>query len=265
MTVISVGRAGQEIGNYNLDGVKEGLASGFFFPDDWGWYEGLTEWLPLPAIVERLQMPPPPPVALPISPARAAIHVAALPPAPAPTKLVAAPTIKRKLKPNKGEVIYVLKAPKPKKKSKRAAPAPKPSWESDPATDKQIAFLETLGAGTLPKSMTKGEAHDRIDALLGNSRGQAHTFLSPKQLACLHYYGFDVSKLNYDEAKALLDRVHDSPESFDVPEPWETAKYRLYPRLYPDPNPKRKMGCLAVCLLLFLAIVGVAYLSSSFK
>jgi hypothetical protein len=30
MTIILVARQGQEIGGYNLDGVREGLASGFF-------------------------------------------------------------------------------------------------------------------------------------------------------------------------------------------------------------------------------------------
>ena len=64
MTVISVERSGQEIGDYNLEGIKEGLASGYFLPDDYGWYEGLAEWQPLPAIVEMLSAQPvPAPVA----------------------------------------------------------------------------------------------------------------------------------------------------------------------------------------------------------
>jgi hypothetical protein len=54
MRVISVGRSGQELGHYHLDGLQEGLASGYFLPDDWGWYEGLPEWLPLSEIVSRL-------------------------------------------------------------------------------------------------------------------------------------------------------------------------------------------------------------------
>ena len=53
MAIISVARQGQEIGDYNLDGVREGLASGFFLPDDLGWHEGLTEWLPLPEVAAK--------------------------------------------------------------------------------------------------------------------------------------------------------------------------------------------------------------------
>ena len=60
MTVISVARSGQEIGDYYLEGVKEGLASGYFLADDYGWYEGLAEWRPLPEIVEMLSVPPSP-------------------------------------------------------------------------------------------------------------------------------------------------------------------------------------------------------------
>lgn len=60
VTIISVGRSGQEIGDYYLESVKEGLASGYFLPDDYGWYEGLSEWRPLPEIVKMLSVPPDP-------------------------------------------------------------------------------------------------------------------------------------------------------------------------------------------------------------
>ena len=45
------------MGNYYLDGIKEGLASGYFTQQDWGWYEGISEWIPLPDIVRRLETP----------------------------------------------------------------------------------------------------------------------------------------------------------------------------------------------------------------
>ncbi len=69
MTLISVGRSGQELGQYHLDGLQEGLASGYFLPDDWGWYDGLPEWLPLSEVVDRLsdQAAPVEPVPTPSS------------------------------------------------------------------------------------------------------------------------------------------------------------------------------------------------------
>jgi len=111
----------------------------------------------------------------------------------------------------------------------------------------------------LPNTLTKGAAHDKIDALLAS--GNAYNFLTPKQLACLHYYGFDVSKIDYEEAKTLLDRVHESPESFDVPEPWETAKYRLYPKLYPAASRGRPRGCLIFVLVAVICVGAIIYIS----
>jgi len=58
VTVVSVARSGQEIGDFYFEGVKEGLASGYFLPSDYGWYEGLAEWRLLPEIVEMLSAPP---------------------------------------------------------------------------------------------------------------------------------------------------------------------------------------------------------------
>jgi hypothetical protein len=243
MTIISVGRAGQEIGTYDFDGVKEGLATGYFLADDWGWYEGLPEWLPLPMIVEKLGTLPDPPVSTAIPPpfvAPPAVQPHLTAPIPAP------PQIKQDLTPQRGTVTYVLKQPRSKKPAKRVPALP--SWQNDPATEKQIAFLTNLGVRNIPASLTKGEAHNQIDALL--AKGQAHIFLSPKQRACLHYYGFDEEKMDFDEAKNWLDRVHDNPESFNVPEPWETAKYRLYPSLYPASERPRRKGCIPLLFVI---------------
>jgi len=238
MIVVSVGRGGQEIGDYNLDGLKEGLASGYFLPDDWAWYEGLTEWLPLSDIVTKLSAPPL--LSHPVPP-------------PVPPSLVAPPPvhIKQDLKPRKGKVTYVLKETKPKKSSRKATL--RPPWRDDPATEKQIAFLGHLKAGPLPSNLTKGQAHDMIDA-----RVSGHDFLTPKQLACLSYHGVDPLKLDYDEAKAILDRIHASPESFRVPEPWATAKYHLYPILYPAPAAKRSKGCITLVLVGFFCMGAIA-------
>jgi hypothetical protein len=243
MIVISVGRAGQEIGTYDLDGVKEGLASGYFLAEDWGWYEGLSEWLPLPAIIEKLSTPPAPP-----APTDPPPPVVAPPPAPS--------QIKQDLTPHKGKVTYVLKQAGSKRPTKRTI-AP-PSWQNDPATDKQIAFLTRLGVRNLPATLSKGEAHNQIDALLVH--GQAHYFLSPKQRACLHYYGFDEEKMDFEEAKQWLDRVHESPESFNVPEPWETAKYRLYPSLYPASEKPRRQGCITLLFVIVFCGSAIIYL-----
>jgi len=56
-----------------------------------------------------------------------------------------------------------------------------------------------------------------------------------------------------------------SPESFDVPEPWETAKYRLYPKLYPDPMGKKRRGCGLFFVLLFIVICGLVVITALSK
>ena len=257
MTIISVGRQGQEIGDYYLDGIKEGLASGYFLQDDYGWHEGLAEWVPLPVVVENLTNPPSPP--LPEAPASTpriatapAPHIAAVSTPKVKTKTK---SIKQNLKAQNGEVTYVLKKEKVERKAK-AVPGIH-SWQNDPATDKQIAFLTRLGVRNLPATLTKGEAHNQIDALLVH--GQAHYFLSPKQRACLHYYGLDEEKMDFEEAKHWLERVHESPKSFNVPEPWETAKYRLYPTLYPASERPRRSGCAALILGLLFSGAALFY------
>lgn len=53
MLVISVARNGSELGDFDLPGVLEGLATGYFLPTDLAWHEGLTEWILLPEVVER--------------------------------------------------------------------------------------------------------------------------------------------------------------------------------------------------------------------
>jgi hypothetical protein len=248
MTVISVGRNGQEIGNYDVDGLKQGLASGFFLPNDWGWYEGLTEWLPLSQIVEKLSVPPSVPVPPPPPPVSSS--------RPAKTPKSKTQVIKQDLATNDGQVSYLLKKAKPKgakpKKQRKPVELVR-TWRDDPATDKQITFLHQLGAKALPPNLSKGQAHDMIDARLNDG----HPFLSPKQMACLSYHGYDPAKLNYDEAKDLLDEIHEYPEKFKVPEPWETAKYHLYPKLYPS-LPAKGRGCLSNAVVLFLiGAVGV--------
>jgi hypothetical protein len=233
VTTISVARDGHELGDFNFDGLQEGLASGYFRPDDWAWYEGLPEWLPLSEIVSRLRSQPlpqvpqvsPPPF---VGPPKFDTQVIA----PAPKS----PRKKQDLSPRKGEVTYVLKQPKAKKSTKQ--PRIVSDWRNDPATEKQISFLSHLNAGPLPSNLTKGQAHDMIDA-----RVSGHAFLSPKQMACLSYHGFDPSSLDFNEAKALLDRIHEDPRSFKVPEPWETAKYHLYPNLYPAQTAAASKGC----------------------
>ena len=237
MTVISVARAGQEIGDYNLEGINEGLASGYFLPDDWGWYDGLTEWLPVSEIVAKLSKAPAPPTQTPLP---------SLPPPVTPSSV----SIKQDLTPRQGKVTYVLKETKTKKSG--AA-----SWRNDPATEKQIVFLNQLRAGPLPSNLTKGQAHDMIDARLSG-----HAFLTPKQMACLSYHGFDPSTIDYDEARVLLEKIHKYPESFDVPEPWATAKYHLYPKLYPPSGRSRQLGCLAIIVLIIVSVCIVVFVAT---
>ena len=251
MSIISVGRQGKEIGDFSFENIRDGLASGFFLPDDYGWYQGLAEWLPLGEIVERLGTLP----ALPVPPA-----IPTIPPTFASNTIPSARPItqkvKQNLKPKEGEVTYLLKGARKVRKKKDTPSVP--LWQSDPATDKQIAFLKGLGVQTIPPNLTKGEAHNQIDGLL--ARGQAHHFLSPKQRACLHYYGIDAEKLDYEEAMLWLERVHEKPESFSVHEPWETAKYRLYPTLYPASEKPRKRGCLTLVVVLIICGSAIVFL-----
>ena len=116
MTTISVARNGQEIGDYNLESVQEGLASGYFLSDDLGWHEGLSEWLPLNEVVSRLYVPSAP---IAITPQLAS------PPSPAsvlrtPPRIAKTQKIKQNLKPKKGEVTYVLKEAKAKRKKNKS-------------------------------------------------------------------------------------------------------------------------------------------------
>lgn len=47
MSEYTISREGAELGAFDLSQIEEGLKSGFFKQDDWGWKEGMPEWQPL--------------------------------------------------------------------------------------------------------------------------------------------------------------------------------------------------------------------------
>lgn len=47
-----------ELGDYYLEGIQEGLASGYFSTDDFGWHPGLPAWITLGEVVSRLTAAP---------------------------------------------------------------------------------------------------------------------------------------------------------------------------------------------------------------
>lgn len=99
------------------------------------------------------------------------------------------------------------------------------AWRNDPATDKQREYLLKSRGICLPASATKGDASRIIDDII-------HSGVTPKQRACLEYHGYDWRNMRREECYEALDLIHIKPRSFHVPEPWETAKYRLHPNLY---------------------------------
>ena len=68
MHQISVSRDGAVIGTYDLTVIKQGLTSGQFKLQDWGWYEGLTEWVPIAQLANQLESEVPPAPILPPAP-----------------------------------------------------------------------------------------------------------------------------------------------------------------------------------------------------
>jgi hypothetical protein len=221
-TVISVGRNGVEIGDFNLASIKEGLASGYFLPTDYGWYVGLEEWKALPEIVQDIQ--------------------------PAGGNLEAIG----------GVVKYTLKGDKARSQRKKRTPRPHADevptrdWHDEPATEKQILYLKSMRASHIDPSMTKGRAHELIQQFI-----DVVSKLSDKQIACLQYHGFDPIKMTLEQCSQTLDNIHRNPAQYTVPEPWETAKHRLYPALYPASEKKQTSGCAA--LILGLAFCGIAF------
>jgi len=65
---ITIDRNGTKHGPYTLEQIKEYLGNGTFNEDDWAWYEGSTDWLPIKAIITPAPAPPPPPKLAPPPP-----------------------------------------------------------------------------------------------------------------------------------------------------------------------------------------------------
>jgi hypothetical protein len=57
---ITIDRNGTKHGPYTLEQIKEYLGNGTFNEDDWAWYEGSTDWLPIKDIITPATTPPPP-------------------------------------------------------------------------------------------------------------------------------------------------------------------------------------------------------------
>lgn len=78
------------------------------------------------------------------------------------------------------------------------------SWRSEPATDKQLDYIESLGGRVPARGLTKGEASDRITKLQP---------IDPDDAAVLRYFGLSTQEQTRDSvarvAEALLnDEAH---------------------------------------------------------
>ena len=84
---IHIGRNGQQLGTFNEEEVREGLARGTFLGTDLAWQEGMSEWKPLssfPAFNPQVsaQSPMPvhssPPMMMPAEPPKSGLALASL-------------------------------------------------------------------------------------------------------------------------------------------------------------------------------------------
>lgn len=50
MSDYTVSRDEQQLGSFDLSQIEEGLKTGYFKPDDWGWRQGMPEWITLTEI-----------------------------------------------------------------------------------------------------------------------------------------------------------------------------------------------------------------------
>jgi hypothetical protein len=60
MPMIHVARDGAKLGEFTLEQIRAGLATGQFRPTDLGWQTGMTDWRPLSELVGATSATPPP-------------------------------------------------------------------------------------------------------------------------------------------------------------------------------------------------------------
>ena len=58
MSDYTVSREDQALGSFDLSQIEEGLKTGFFKPDDWGWRQGMQEWMTLTQITANAAKSP---------------------------------------------------------------------------------------------------------------------------------------------------------------------------------------------------------------
>lgn len=58
MSDYTVSREDQALGSFDLSQIEEGLKTGFFKPDDWGWRKGMQEWMTLTQITANAAKSP---------------------------------------------------------------------------------------------------------------------------------------------------------------------------------------------------------------
>ena len=59
---IHVAHAGQKMGPYSIEEVRQRLSEGSFAPSDLAWHEGITDWVPLSSLVQTPDRVAPPPL-----------------------------------------------------------------------------------------------------------------------------------------------------------------------------------------------------------
>jgi hypothetical protein len=220
VTTIFVARDGEQLGEFSLGAIQDGLAIGRFLPGDMAWHEGLPDWLPLSEVVVKLW--------------------------------AAAPSKEASATPEAEVGAYLIKDAKHKLGDVKEPEGA--SWRSEPAQAKQVVILRALGVEKLPETLTRGQAHSRIDTLLAN--GVSFNLLTPQDIAALDYHGFDPVTINPVEAGATLKKIQETPWAFKVSEPWEYAKSRLYPKLYPAQAKKKSAGCAIALAVTAVFLLG---------
>lgn len=129
--------------------------------------------------------------------------------------------IGKKRKGQKSSHVYEEWPPKRK-------PIPEDAWRDDPATDKQLDYLESLGGRIPARGLTKGEASDRISKLEPIDEDDA---------AVLRYFKVSTKGVSKDSAaravEALMkDETHqkawaDRPLSIELKEFFRLAKLKV--------------------------------------
>lgn len=200
---LQLARNGEVYGICTVDQLPALVAAGNVLPTDHAYGEGWADWLPVGVVIENAF-----PNGAPVEP----------PPIPAEPSALA--TTKQK-------------------KTKEAKPnEEKKPWQQDPATEKQIAYLESFGVKAKP-GLTKGEASELIDKCKDDPQAEARRrkFYDEKQQAewedSQKFPSYALRKeivqwrKEFEEAEAEIAITKDREEKADLRETQKEAKEEI--------------------------------------